>query len=101
MGDPDVLRAADPELAFLLRGMALVKGALVLAGLGVLWWRFQWPLSTGTAVGYLSGAWLASGAAVMIWQLTFIAQAALLFHVGEIALLVLAWGDYRDYTETR
>jgi hypothetical protein len=95
-GDPSSLKAADPELAFLLRGMALIKGAIVAAGLAVLWWRFGWPLSLGTAAGYLAGAWLATGAAMMIWQLTLIAQAALLFHVGEIALLVLAWRDYRD-----
>jgi hypothetical protein len=99
-GDPSSLEAADPELAFLLRGMALIKGAIVAAGLAVLWWRFGWPLSHGMAAGYLAGAWLAAGAAMMIWQLTLIAPAALLFHVGEFALLVLAWRDYRERADT-
>jgi hypothetical protein len=48
------------------------------------------------AAGYLAGAWLATSATVMMWQLTSIALAAVLFHVGEIAPLVLAWRDYRD-----
>jgi hypothetical protein len=101
VADPTAMQAADPELALLLRGMALIKAALVAAGLAVLWWRFGWPLSSGLAAGYLAGAWLAAGTAMMIWQLTCIAHAAVLFHVGEVALLVLAWRDYRDRSDSR
>jgi hypothetical protein len=61
-----------------------------------LCWRYGWPVSRGVAAGYLAGAWLATSATVMMWQLTSIALAAVLFHVGEIAPLVLAWRDYRD-----
>jgi len=100
-GNPVALQGADPELAVLLRGMALIKAALVVAALGILWWRFRWPVSTGVAAGYLAGAWLAAGAATMIWQLTHLAQAAVLFHVGEIALLLLAWRDNRASTRAR
>ncbi len=95
LGDPAALQAADPDLAVLLRGMASIKAALVAAGLGVLWWRFRWPVSTGVAAGYLAGAWLATGAAMMIWQLTLIAGAAVMFHLGELTLLGLAWWDHR------
>lgn len=92
-GDPSVLEAADPDLAVLLRAMALIKAALVVAALAILWWRFRWPVSSKVAGGYLVGTWLAAGATTMIWQLTHVAPAAALFHVGEIALLLLAWRD--------
>jgi hypothetical protein len=96
IGNPAELLAADPELSLLLRGMALIKAILVAGGLSALWWRFRWPVSTKLALGYVAGAWLVTGATMMIWQLTAIAAAAVAFHVGEVTLLVLAWRDYRD-----
>jgi hypothetical protein len=96
IGNPAELLAADPELSLLLRGMAVIKAILVAAGLSALWWRFRWPVSIRLAAGYLAGAWLVTGATIMIWQLTTIAAAAVVFHVGEVTLLVLAWRDYRD-----
>jgi hypothetical protein len=95
LGDPAFLLTADPDLAILLRGMALIKAALVAAGLAILWWRFRWPVSTGVAAGYLMGACLVTGATMMIWQLTYIAASAAAFHIGELTLLVLAWRDHR------
>jgi hypothetical protein len=96
LGDPNSLIAADAELAVLLRGMALIKAALVVAALAILWWRFRWPVPTGLAAGYLGGAWLITGATIMIWQLSAIAAAAVTFHAAEITLLVLAWRDRRE-----
>jgi hypothetical protein len=49
--------AADPELARLLRGMALFKGTMVLAAIAVLWWRFALPVAPRVAAVYLVGAW--------------------------------------------
>jgi hypothetical protein len=96
MGDPAELQAADPELAWLLRGMAAIKAVLVAGALCALWWRFRWEIPGGLATGYLAGAWLITGATVMIWQLTAIGAAAVAFHMGEITLLLLAWRDHRQ-----
>jgi hypothetical protein len=93
VGNPSDYSRADPELAFLMRGMAAIKATLVLAAVGVLWWRFTYPISQPTAMAYLIGAWLAAGATVLIWQLSFITLAAIAFHAGEFALLVAAWRD--------
>jgi hypothetical protein len=82
----------------LLRGMAMIKGFLATAAVGALLWRFGHPLSTRMAVVYLGGAWLAAGAAMLVWQLTLIPLAALVFHLGEITMLVTAW---RDRTSSR
>lgn len=93
IGDPAVLKRADPELATLLRAMALIKGSVVVSALGVLAWRFRWPTSAGMASSYLMGAWAITGAAVSIWQRSYIALAALAFHGGCLTLLFTALRD--------
>ena len=93
LGHPDPLLQADPPLARLLRGMALIKGALALAAVAVLLWRFGWPVSRRLAGVYLASAWLVAGSSMLIWQLTSIAGAATAFHVGGLALIVAAWCD--------
>lgn len=93
LGDPSSLLARDPELGRLLRGMALIKAALVAVAMAAIVWRLRRPASTPVAVAYVAGAWTMSFATALIWQLTAIPGAALLFHVGEIGLLLLAWRD--------
>ena len=87
---------ADAELARLLRGMALIKGTLCLAALAVLLWRFGSPTTPALVASYLAGAWMVCGASVAIWQLASVPLAAVLFHAGELTLLVAAWRDRRD-----
>lgn len=94
-GPSDAYRDADLALAHLLRGMGLIKGGIVLAAVAVLLWRFGRPISIRLASVYLVGAWLAAGASMLIWQLTFIPAAAMGFHLGEITMLVFAWRDGR------
>lgn len=93
LADPAPVLQADAELARLLRGMALIKAALVLAAVGVLLWRFGKPVSPRTTGAYLAGAWMLCGASVLIWQLSAIQFAALLFHAGVLLLLFTAWRD--------
>ena len=86
---------ADADLAFLLRGMALIKAVLVLAGLGILLWRLGRPLPSRPAVAsYLIGVWLATLATALIWQLAYLGLAATAFHAGELLLLITAWRDH-------
>ena len=84
---------ADAELVMLMRGMAVIKALLLLGALAVLWWRFGQPYSRGVALAYSSGLWMAVAATVMIWQLVQIPAAAVLFHAGELIMLVTAWRD--------
>lgn len=93
---PATALRADPELVFLLRGMALIKAAIVLAAVGVLCWRFGQPVLPRVAGAYLAGAWLTAGATMLVWQLSFIPLAALVFHVGEFTLLWVAWRDHAE-----
>lgn len=98
LGDPASYLVADPQLARLLRGMALIKGAIALAAAGALWWRLKWPISGRMAAAYLAGGSLLAGASMMVWQLTMIPLAAIGFHAVEISLLCVAWRDHRGET---
>ena len=93
IGEPSPLLLADPELAVLLRGMAIIKGAILVVAVALLLWRFGRPVSQPAAAAYALGTWLAVGATVLIWQLTFIPTAAVLFHLGELAVLVTAFRE--------
>jgi hypothetical protein len=92
---PGVTLHADPALARLLRGMALIKAALVLAGMAVVGWRFGRPLPMRYAAVYLGGLWTLVAAVTLIWQVTAVGAAAALFDVATLTLLVAAWGDDR------
>jgi hypothetical protein len=93
IGEPALLVRADPQLALLLRGMAVIKAAIVLSAIGILAWRFGHPVSNRTAATYVAGASALAGASMLIWQLSFIPLAALGFHVAAFAVLVAAWHD--------
>lgn len=93
IGDPASFSLADPELALLLRGMALIKGLLVVAAFALVLWRVGLPIGAGAATGYLAGVATMAFATALIWQLSFIVPAAALFHAAGLLLLVVAWRD--------
>lgn len=92
-GHPERFIQDDAELARLLRGMAVIKGSIVVAAMAALAWRAGMPLTLRLAAVYLLGIWLMAAATVLIWQLTIIPAAAVGFHAGEFALLLAAWRD--------
>ena len=83
----------DAELVLLLYGMAAIKTLMVAAAFALVAWRFGRPITPRCAVGYLVGMVLVSAATATIWQLAWIAPAALVFHAGGFLLLVVAWRD--------
>ncbi len=95
LGDPTARLAADPEVAFLLRGMAGIKAVLLLGALALLAWRLGKPVSARVAAIYVGGSCCMAFATALIWQLTALPLAALAFHAAEITLLVTAWRDLR------
>ena len=95
LGEPavDVLR--DAHLALLLRGMAAIKSAVVLAAGTAVFWRFRYPVDRRVAIGYVAGLSLSAAASTLIWLLSNIAFAALAFHVAAAVVFVTAWRDDR------
>ena len=87
--------AWDPQLVVLLRFMAAVKLAAVVAASALALWRARAPVSSRAAV--VAAAALASMALApgLIWSLAHVGLAAGLFHAGLLTLLVMAWRDDR------
>ena len=100
LGEPAAYLAAEPGLVVLLRSMAAIKACIVVAAVGVLLWRLGHAVPGRTAAAYLVGSWLIAGATTLVWQLSFIPLAAVVFHAGELLLLFTAWRD-RGADESR
>ena len=85
--------AADPELAWLLRAMAVLKMAMALAVTAAVVWRLADAVPSAWLGGYalaLSATWAGPG---LIWTLAHLRPGALLLHAGLAATLVLLWRD--------
>ena len=94
LGEPAAYLAADPALGQLLRGMALIKAAIVVAAVALLLWRFGWRVSPWAALAYGVSSGLMAGSSMLIWQLTFIPLAAALFHIGGLVMLLVSCRDH-------
>jgi hypothetical protein len=93
LGDPSGYLHADPALARLLRAMALIKGTIAIAAVAAVFWRLAWPVSKPVAASYLVGCWAIAGSTMLIWQLSYIVLAALLFHSAALSLLLVSWRE--------
>jgi hypothetical protein len=91
---------ADPQLACLPRGMALIKGkgCIVITTVAVMCWRFGHSIDGRKIATYAAGACLMCGATVLVWALSFIPLAALAFHIGAFAILLTAGSDRKSTT---
>lgn len=93
VGNPAAWLEVAPETAQLLRGMALLKATIVVAALAAVLWRVGSPIEPPFAFGYGLALAAMTGAAVMVWQLSFLHVTSFVFHASLIALIVLAWRD--------
>jgi hypothetical protein len=82
---------ADPELARLLRAMALIKASMAAAAAWLADRLLRCPLGPGLAAGLVAAVALMAAAPVLMWHVAHVGTGALLFHAGMIALLVLGW----------
>ena len=89
------------QLVFLLRFMALVKGAMVLGALGLTQWRLRRAASDRLALGYAAALAAMAMAPGLIWSLAEIAPGAACFHAGLLLFLLLAWRDDAIVLPTR
>jgi hypothetical protein len=93
LGHPADYLHADPALARLLRGMALIKGVIALAIVGAVFWRLAWPVAKRAVAAYLLCSWAVAGSTMLIWQLSYIVPAAVLFHAAALSLLWVGWRE--------
>ena len=95
LAHPSAFAEVEPQLTVLLQGMAFIKAGITLAALGLVYWRFGSPVSSGAAVGYIVGVCCFVAASVLIAMLTALTLAAVVFHVGLFGLLFLALREDR------
>lgn len=91
LGDPGPVTLSDPSLARLLRGMALIKGVMAIAAVAAVWWRLGRPVSKPVAAAHLMGSWILAGSTTLVWQLSWIPLAAILFHGAALPMLWLTF----------
>jgi len=87
--------AADADYVRLMRGMAAVKGLLLLPALWAVDWRLRQAVRPPLAAGYAGAVWAMAAAPALIWGLQHVAAASVLFHGGMVAVVALAVVDSR------
>jgi hypothetical protein len=90
---------ADADLTLLLRFMALMKAAIVLAAAGLVAWRFGSELPSRLAAGYIAAVGLMALSPGLIWSQSSLTLASAFFHSGLLFGLVLAARD--SFTKSR
>ncbi len=85
--------AIDPDLARLLRLMALLKLAMAAGATVLVYWRLGHPASRMLASLSIAATAAMAAAAPLIWHLGTILPGAALFHAGLLGLLGLASTD--------
>lgn len=93
MFEPAAHWADEAELLTLLRGMACIKGLLAVLAFSAVWWRLGQTPTSRLAQTYIGGVWAMALATGLIWQLTLIVVASVIFHCATVALLIAAWRD--------
>lgn len=85
--------AIDPDLARLLRAMALIKAGMAVVLLLVLWWRLAAPVTPIRLIFYQLASMMMAAGPRLIWDFAHIGLGAALLHGGLFALLVMLWRD--------
>ena len=84
---------ADPDLARLLRAMAVLKALIASGAVSAVLWRLGSSVTLPRLAGYaLAGAAMAAGPG-LIWSMTHLGAGALLLHGGLLACALLLWRD--------
>lgn len=85
--------AADPELAMLLRFMAVIKAGMAVGIAALVAWRMREPMRFMPASAYVAAVFSMATGAGLIWQLGHVGAGAVLVHGGLAAFAVAAWMD--------
>jgi hypothetical protein len=91
-GTGDV-QSADPDLAKLLKGMAIIKTAILLAVGASIWWRLGSGIRPAFAAGYIIFGAAGIAGAALVWNMAGLGLAPFLFDDGLLGFLILALRD--------
>ena len=93
LGQPRPALLADPELAFLLRGMGMIKAVIATAALTLVWWRAGAAVSGRRFVAYAACCALLAVSSVLVLKLAILVPTSVVFHATLLTLGLLALGD--------
>jgi len=94
-GAPRPALLADPDLAFLLRGMGAIKASIALAIIGLVWWRAGDVVSESRFLAYAAACAVLAAVSVLVMKLAVLIATSVVFHATLLALGLLALGDSR------
>jgi hypothetical protein len=84
---------AEADLVRLMKGMAILKGVLAAAASAVIGWRLTAPASPARCAAYLASAAAMAAGVALIWRMAAPGAAAILYHAGLIAAVLLLLRD--------
>lgn len=84
---------AGEDLTRLLRGMAVIKAAILLPAIAAILWRLGAPASSALFAAYIASAAVMTLSIGLIWHMAHVGPGALLMHAGLIGTLVLLFRD--------
>jgi hypothetical protein len=87
------VQSADPDLAKLLKGMAIIKTAILLAVGTLIWWRLGSGIRPIFAAGYIIVGAIGVAGAALVWNMAGLGLAPFLFDGGLLGFLILALRD--------
>ncbi len=87
------VQIGDPDLAKLLKGMAIIKTIILLAAGAAIWWRLGSPIRPAFAAGYIIFGALGVAGAALVWNMAGLGLAPFLFDGGLLGFLILALRD--------
>ncbi|AWN40060.1 hypothetical protein [Methylobacterium durans] len=85
--------ATEPDLARLIRFMALLKAGFALAALVVGLWRIARPAAPWREAVYLAAPALMLAGAAALWQMQAFGPASIVLHAGLFGFLAAALTD--------
>lgn len=92
-GQPRPALLADPELAFVLRGMGMIKAAIAMGASTLVWWRAGAAVSGRRFLAYVGCCALLVVSSVLVLKLAILVATSVVFHATLLTLGLLALGD--------
>ena len=86
---------ADPDLAFLLRGMGAIKASIALAAIGLVWWRAGDVVAAPRFLAYVTACAVLAAVSVLVLKLAVLIATSVVFHATLLVPGLLALGDSR------
>ena len=93
LGSGAAASTVEPDLARLLRFMAVLKGVFAVVALVVCYWRLARPTAAWREIVFVGGPGLMAAGALCLWNIQSAGLATAGLHVGMFALLAAGLTD--------